>query len=348
MSILNLAPLEDFQRSLALDAEGQFAESLDSLRRAMHWGHLPATTSLAKRLLIGRNAPQTPAEGVVLLSAAAERGDAEALSAMATLTGAGAWGVPHDWPRALDYLVAAAEHGSRDARAQLCLLGGENLTAAGDLERPPGAWRAARERIDLQSWIVPPPPAQICDSPKIWTVNGFAGIELCRWLIAKSTGKLKRGLMQNNLTKDFEPHDSRVCSTFPFDILSGGIVLLLLRSKISRATEIPVPHMEPPQIFHYALGEHIRAHYDLFRPDGSGKPEGDAKGERLATFLLYLNDDFQGGELEFPKVDLRHKGKAGDAVFFASSEVREARSRQFPWRTAYPGRREIRSLTMDP
>jgi prolyl 4-hydroxylase len=33
--------------------------------------------------------------------------------------------------------------------------------------------------------------------------------------------------------------------------------------------------------------------------------------------LLYLNDDYDGGELEFPHVKIRHRGKTGDAVYFA-------------------------------
>lgn len=39
-------------------------------------------------------------------------------------------------------------------------------------------------------------------------------------------------------------------------------------------------------------------------------------GQRILTFLLYLNDDFEGGETEFPLAGIRHKGKKGDALFF--------------------------------
>ena len=38
----------------------------------------------------------------------------------------------------------------------------------------------------------------------------------------------------------------------------------------------------------------------------------------MATFLMYLNDGYEGGELEFPRGDYRYKGKPGDGIFFAS------------------------------
>ena len=42
------------------------------------------------------------------------------------------------------------------------------------------------------------------------------------------------------------------------------------------------------------------------------------RGDRLATFLMWLNDDYEGGELEFVKVGFSYKGRAGDGLFFAS------------------------------
>jgi hypothetical protein len=32
--------------------------------------------------------------------------------------------------------------------------------------------------------------------------------------------------------------------------------------------------------------------------------------------LVYLNDDYEGGETEFPRLGLRYKGKTGDALVF--------------------------------
>lgn len=54
------------------------------------------------------------------------------------------------------------------------------------------------------------------------------------------------------------------------------------------------------------------------------KPHADAEGgtsfdERQLSAILYLNDDYEGGELEFPKLGVKIKPKKGDLVFFPSN-----------------------------
>ena len=41
-----------------------------------------------------------------------------------------------------------------------------------------------------------------------------------------------------------------------------------------------------------------------------------AKGQRVATVLVYLNDDYQDGETDFPELNWRFKGRKGDALWF--------------------------------
>ena len=40
------------------------------------------------------------------------------------------------------------------------------------------------------------------------------------------------------------------------------------------------------------------------------------QGQRLVTALIYLNDGFEGGETDFPRLNWRFKGAAGDALIF--------------------------------
>ncbi len=96
--------------------------------------------------------------------------------------------------------------------------------------------------------------------------------------------------------------------------------MVLLRIRIGALTTLSPVQMEPPQIFHYAVGQEIKAHYDFFRKDGvSGYGrEGSYEGDRIATSILYLNDDYDGGDLSFPKTGFRFKGGKGDIVFFAN------------------------------
>src|SRR5262249_43686351 len=171
--------------------------------------------------------------------------------------------------------------------------------------------------VDLEKWIVPPPPKQVCDWPKIWTAEGFTTPELCAWLIGRGLGKFRPSMMFDGQKSNFLA--TRTCSDFAFTIVEGGIILLLLRIRVSLLTSLKTEQMEPPQIFHYALGQEIKPHYDsLYDEKHPYGRSGTYQGDRLATFLMYLNDDYDGGDLDFVKVGFCYKGRTGDAIFFAS------------------------------
>ena len=297
---------------------------IQHLRRAASDGDIPSMTALGTLLLTGRDAPFEPEEGASLIGAAVERGDAQAMSVMATLKGAGAW-TAHSWPEALTLLQRAAEGGAADARAQLRMLAADRtlVDQAPHGEDAPSLWRSLRESIDLDRWVVPAEPKQVCDWPKIWIAEKFTTPELCAWLVGRGKDKLRPAMMFDGQKTVFLA--IRTCSDFAFTLVDGGLVLLLLRIRISLLTGLKTEQMEPPQIFHYTVGQDIKPHYDsLYDREHPYGRDGTYQGDRLATFLMYLNDDYDGGDLDFVKVGFSYKGKTGDAMFFAS--MREGKS----------------------
>ena len=265
-----------------------------------------ARTAHALRLLVGNGAPFDPREGISLLGMGVAEDDAEALAQMATLKAAGAW-MPQNWDEALDLLVRAAAKGSAHAQGQLRLLAHD--AASSD-------WVGLRARVDLKAWVTPPERRPICEAPRIRAVEKFVPVGVCDWLMARGAGKYQPSMMFDGQKSNFLA--TRTCSDFKFDIVEADCVLQVVRERISAITGIPVATFEPPQIFHYALGQEIKAHYDALRLGDQGYGQGgNYKGDRIATFLLYLNDDYDGGELEFPKVGVKHRGKAGDGIYFA-------------------------------
>jgi len=292
--------------------------ALDDLRRCAGAGDVAATTALAWRLLTGRDGPFEPEEGAGLIAKSVEQGDPQAMAVMATLKGAGAW-TGQSWPESLDLLQRAAEGGADDGRKQLIMLAQDQALAerARRGEASGGIWRDLRQSVDLPKWVTPEPPRQVCDWPKIWLAEKITTPEVCDWLISRSIGKYTPSMMFNGQRSVFLA--TRTCSDFVFTLAEGGVIMLLLRTRISLVTNLKLEQMEPPQIFHYALGQEIKAHYDsLYDGEHAYGREGNYEGDRLATLLLYLNDGYEGGDLEFVKVGYRYKGKAGDAIFFAS------------------------------
>jgi len=273
----------------------------------------PGDSALAvgRKLLIGDGIDADPQRGLALITEAAKQGDAEAYNALATMTAAGAW-TQQSWPRALELLQEAAERGSPDARQQLRLLA-TNPDAS--------SWRELRESIDLERCVTPSqPPQQICESPRIWRADGFATPAQCDRLIAQARGRLAPAKMYDRTTHSIQFNAIRTNSEFVFDITRASVMLVLMRIKIGLLVSLPVPHMEPPQILHYAPGQELKAHFDFLRGNshaGYGR-DGQYHGDRVVTFLLYLNDGYEGGETDFPRAKLRYKGRKGDALFFAN------------------------------
>jgi TPR repeat protein len=303
-------PVSDLPHAVELDRAGRHEDAIALMRRSADAGDAAAARALGLRLLVGRDAPFDPAEALRRLTMAAECGDADALAQMATLKAAGAW-MPQNWREALDLLAEAAERGSVRARGQLAMLGDAGL-AGGEA----GAWRALRATVDVDRWLRPSERRAICEAPRIRLAERFVPGAFCDWLVALGHGKYRRSMMFDGQKSNFVA--TRTCSDFKFDIVEADLVVQLIRERIAATTTLPLPTFEPPQIFHYALGEEIKAHYDALRlGDQAYGQRGDYKGDRVATFLLYLNDDYDGGELVFPHVGVRYKGKTGDGIYFA-------------------------------
>ena len=69
----------------------------------------------------------------------------------------------------------------------------------------------------------------------------------------------------------------------------------------------PIENCEELQVLRYNEGGYYNPHQDVFYQD---------KNKRLYTFIIALNDDYEGGETAFPVIKEKYKLKAGDALFF--------------------------------
>ena len=79
--------------------------------------------------------------------------------------------------------------------------------------------------------------------------------------------------------------------------------------------------LEAFAVLHYAPGEAYGEHVDFLDPAiPAYAAELAQRGQRVATCLIYLNDDYEGGETEFPKLGLSFKGGKGDALIFFSTD----------------------------
>lgn len=70
----------------------------------------------------------------------------------------------------------------------------------------------------------------------------------------------------------------------------------------------PLRSFSPVGAARYPKGASVEEHQDT----------GPYNTSRLVTFILYLNEDFKGGEITFPKLGIEYKARSGDVLAFLS------------------------------
>jgi hypothetical protein len=148
-------------------------------------------------------------------------------------------------------------------------------------------------------------------------VEGLASPEVCDWLIERARAGLAPARVYDHDTGGPVHEGVRTNSERFFPFGDRDLIFNFVRLRIAHATGLPVRNMEAPTILHYVTGQHFLAHHDYLDPRAPGPAQEIARrGQRVLTLLLCLNDDYDGGETEFPLLGKRFKGRKGNALFF--------------------------------
>lgn len=299
-----------YETALKLFGQGRIGEGGPLLRRAAEAGHTPAMSLLGGQLLSGRGIAPDPAAGMRWIMAAAERGGGYACAMAAVLMASGIAGT--DWPRALDYLQRSAELGFPPARAQLQLLAG-----AGGQD-----WGRLRRAVRMDVWRTAPPPIILSEAPQIRAFASVLPPAVCDWIIDRGRERLAPAQVYDPSTGGPMQDEARRNSVAGFALSDMDMVLMAVRERLAAISGLDVSGMQGPQVLHYAVGERFTPHYDFLDPDMEGPARDIAtRGQRVATCLVYLNDDLEGGETEFCELGLRHRGRRGDALVFRNLDA---------------------------
>lgn len=274
-----------------------------------------AALAEARRILTSPASAEDLQRGVELMQQASDAGCGEATELWALFEAMGI-ARPQSWDKAFDLVQRAAEQGSPSARRQLLLLADpgsdwENIEAAD------ASWADARARISLDRLLAHGERVALCENPRIRVINSFATPSECRWLMERAGPRLSRATVIKKSGERGHAH-GRSNSAAVFHVVEMDVALEVLRARISAATRVPVPLFEPTQVLHYSVGQEFRAHHDYIDPANPAYRDQLLAGQRIATFLIYLNEDFEGGETEFPGVGIRYRGQTGDAIFWAN------------------------------
>lgn len=272
--------------------------------------------TVADRVLLGVDATADPVEAWRLYEALVERGSGLAAERLAVLQAVGV-ARPADFGAALNELARAADLGHRPAQKQLALFADRKDLIARTPKAP--IWGKVREEIDLKALLAPGRTKRQHLTPSVHSIEGFIPRAYCKWIIDRGRNRLSPGQVSHVGVGAPQMDAMRTAEAAPFTLTNTDLVVVLVQEKLARTASIPLHWCEPPNLLHYAAGQEYQLHYDFIDPRVPAfQTELAVLGQRVATCLVYLNDEFDGGETEFPHAGWRYRGKPGDAIVFSN------------------------------
>ena len=291
--------------AVGFEAEGRDFDALQWLSRAAQAGDAEALGRLGIKLVLARGAPHRPRDGLGLLNDAVAAGDGRAAAFLAVLAGLGLY-LPQSWSAALGHLARAAGLGWPPAQRELAILSGGSV-------------------VDLKRWSSAPQMRVICEAPRLVELKALAPPEACAFIIEQSRSRLVRAEVHDPETGLAIMGQTRTNRVANFGVTETSLLNLLIQLRIGAAAGTPVAHMEAFAVLNYGPGEEASEHHDYLDPAVPAYGEELQRlGQRTSTALLYLNDDYEGGETAFPELGIAHRGRTGDALLFFNAD-REGR-----------------------
>lgn len=207
-----------------------------------------------------------------------------------------------DGRRAWVYLTAAGIGRKADpegAHKMLAELALEDRFAALQL--------AFLQHISCEQRLAEVTPKIISSDPYIALYEGLFSNAECKYLAVLGTPWLERASV---LGLDGQPRmdlvrDAESCS---IPNLAEDLVVQAVNRCIAKATGTEPGWGEPLNILKYAPGQQYKPHHD-----GTGS---DNVSVRQLTALIWLNDQFEGGATDFPKIKVTARGSVGDMLVF--------------------------------
>lgn len=149
---------------------------------------------------------------------------------------------------------------------------------------------------------------RISDDPFIEVVRGLFSPAECQYVRMLAAPQLEPAMIYTaNGGRVRDPHrDSDNMAVVP---MAEDLVFQAINRCIAAATGTPVGNGEPLHVLRYGPGQQYRPHHDAYAfPDIANR--------RQLTAILYCNDDYGGGETEFPELRIRVRGQTGDLLVF--------------------------------
>lgn len=153
-------------------------------------------------------------------------------------------------------------------------------------------------------------------------MEGFISPMACAYLKWTSAPWLAPAQTVDPKTGKSLTHQIRTNASMTFSSGLACPFVIWLERQIAEAVGLPAQCQEGTGVLHYQPGQSFRPHFDAFDPSQGGAQHLLADGgQRATTVLIYLNEDFTGGETDFPRLNFRFRGKMGDLLTFSNLDA---------------------------
>jgi hypothetical protein len=216
--------------------------------------------------------------------------------------------------------------GRRSLDAAAALLARVRYPRAGSLARNGAApdetplepldWRAVISALTLSPRTAAS-AAVLSNAPRIRLFRNAVAPEVCEYVIAHAASRLAPSLVYDPRGGGAMRHPERTSATAVLSSIDLDVALVALNRLIAAAADESDAHGEFLSILHYAPGQQYRPHFDCI-PQGE---DFERNGQRIKTALLFLNDEYEGGETHFLSPDLKVRGRRGDLLVFSNVDA---------------------------
>jgi prolyl 4-hydroxylase len=298
--------------------EQDLAAARAAFEAAGRLGHPLAMCQLAYCLAEGLGGETDPMAATDWYGRAAVAGEPRAQCALGARYERGDT-LPADPVRALSWYLRAESGGYAGGGLAAAALG----DAAGPAERTqarrladearpvvdvpgPGAAAPRRVSVEVLSW-----------APRAFLFRNLLSAEERFHLIELARPFLQPALVLDRRTGERSVMEARRAHTARMRDPLRDVVVWNLERRLAERSLLPAENAEPFTIIRYGPGDEYRPHADYYDPADPGSRTGLAQGgQRVATFLAWLNRPAAGGATSFPRAELSVEPTPGAGLLF--------------------------------
>jgi prolyl 4-hydroxylase len=275
----------DFAQVRQLAAQGRLQEAFDLIELLADRNDPDALFTLADFYWQGGPVDQDPGHARTLFQRASDAGHPQGRIFTTNLLANGLFG-PRDWQAALARLKS---EGSLDSDRALAL--------------------AALQAMDLDAQGAPraiTAPQSLSDQLEVNLFPGLFSHAECDLVLAAADRRYLPSTIQDANGREV-PHPLRSSDGAPLHWLIEDPAIHALNRRLALASATAYDQAEPLLVLRYQPGQQYRPHLDALP---------GLENQRVMTALVYLNDDYRGGETAFTRLGKTVKGQKGDVLVF--------------------------------